>query len=120
MRQCTDEELGLGPQGYEDPRSKFYPVASGGGWLKNYSRKLNCIDQKIESMGTYNSDSAQKLQIGVVRCDPTVRQCKSEAEIDLWLKRKFIIVVTNNERFNPVVFTDERVVKESVFTWFPV
>ena len=26
MRPCNPEELGLGPQGFSDPSSKFYPI----------------------------------------------------------------------------------------------
>ena len=34
IRPCTDEELGLGPQGFSGPGSKFYPMNSNGsGWL---------------------------------------------------------------------------------------
>ena len=55
-----------------------------------------------------------------MRCNPAVRECKSEEEITAWLRRKYVIVVTNNERFEPTVFTGERVVRESLFTWHAI
>ena len=27
MRQCKQKELGLGPEGFDDPESKFFPIA---------------------------------------------------------------------------------------------
>ena len=41
IRPCNDEELGLGPQGFSSPQSKFYPMNSNGsGWLRPYARRL--------------------------------------------------------------------------------
>ena len=72
--------------------------------------------------GDYNSDIAESINIQLKKCDSELRtDCKSEEEITQWLRRKFIIVVTNNERFEPTTYTDdERVVQESTMIWYPV
>ena len=71
--------------------------------------------------GDYNSDIAESINIQLKKCDSELRtDCKSEEEITHWMRRKFIIVVTNNERFEPTVYTDEKVVRESVMTWHPI
>ena len=111
MGPCTPEELGLGPQGYSDPRSKFYPMSDNtAGWLSKYAPKLQCAEQNIDVLGDYNSDVAQLLNIQLVKCNRNIRDdCAPEEELTQWLRRKFIIVITNNERFEPTVYTDERV-----------
>ena len=44
-RPCTDVELGLGPNGFDDPQSRFYQMSENEKvWFEMYKRKLNCID----------------------------------------------------------------------------
>ena len=56
-----------------------------------------------------------------MKCNPNLRDdCRSDEEITQWLRRKFIMTVINNERFDPTVYTDERVVRESILEWTPI
>ena len=34
--------------------------------------------------------------------------------------RKFIVVVTNQKRFDEAAFGEDKIINESVFTWYPV
>ena len=80
-----------------------------------------CTDVPLDVAGEYNSDSIRHLQIHFIKCNSSIRDdCKSDEEITEWLKRKFIFVITNNERFVPTVYTDERVMRESVLIWHPI
>ena len=122
MRSCTQTELGLGPDGFDDPQSKFYTAHSNSiMWLQKYQKKLNCVDENIVISGNYQSLKASHLQIQLQKCDNLTRSdCKSDEEITQWLRRKFIVVVNNSDRFNQEDYTDNKVVRESVFTWFPI
>ena len=46
--------------------------------------------------------------------------CKSEKEIKSYLRRKFIVTLHNQVRFNTMDYSEERMVRESVLTWYPV
>ena len=121
-RPCNEEELGLGSHGYTDPKSKFYQMtADHDVWFLSFYKKLQCTDVPLDVSGNFNSNSIRHLQIHLVKCDSSIRgDCKSDEEITEWLRRKFIIVMTNNERFDSTVYTDDRVVRESLFYWHPV
>ena len=121
-RPCTQKELGLGPEGFDDPFSRFYPIFDDyRDWFEFYWQKLSCIDDKVTVHGDYNSHTVSHFQIHLVKCDPDQRTtCKSEEEITEWLKRKFIIVVNNQRRFNQHEYGVNKVTSESLFTWFPI
>ena len=56
--------------------------------------------------GDYNAASGKQLSLTFTRCvDPEdtpadERKCQSKAKIDNWLRRKFIVVLENQMRFN--------------------
>ena len=45
MRPCNKDELGLGPEGFDDSKSKFYPVEKiSDEFFEFYYKKLYCVD----------------------------------------------------------------------------
>ncbi len=59
------------------------------------------------------------------RCDAEKRakiglKCKSETEIDEWLRFKYIIVRENTKQFVQHKFEDERIDETSKITWYPI
>ena len=46
--------------------------------------------------------------------------CKSDIEIQNFLKRKFIVTLNNQIRFDTAVYDDNRIVKEAILTWYPI
>ena len=46
--------------------------------------------------------------------------CKSDIEIQNFLKRKFIVTLNNQIRFDTAVYDDGRLVKEAILTWYPI
>ena len=41
FRPCTDEELGLGPNGFDDPNSRFYKMSENEYvWFTTYKKKF--------------------------------------------------------------------------------
>ena len=62
-----------------------------------------------------------RLEIYFEKCDPEKRTtCHNETEIKQWIRRKFIMVVQNQERFDDFAYGDDRIVKESILTWIPM
>jgi len=53
---CTQEELGFGENGFDDPNSKFYPPHPDTElWLNLFWKKFNCVDTTLDVHGDYNS-----------------------------------------------------------------
>ena len=85
-----------------------------------------CTDENIKLQGDYNSDKASLFKITMQRCDPQARRpeeklCKPEDEITEWIKRKFIVVLTNQQRFDiEEIGSEATIISESRLTWFPI
>ena len=64
------------------------------------------------------------MKLQFEKCDSTiVSNCKSEEEISQWLKRKFIVILENQTRFDNVNYEKDesyqkgRIVEESKIKW---
>lgn len=48
-------------------------------------------------------------------------ECKSQQDIDNWLENKYLVVLTNQKRFDPITEDNaNRIAKESVVQWYPI
>ena len=55
------------------------------------------------------------------RCDPSSGiACKEWEEINAWLKRKYLILYTNNQKFNSYGFGEDEIIKESQLMYVPI
>ena len=102
MHNCTQEELGF-VEGKED-EAKFYKIhKTFERDAKFYSPKLQCLDDKIELQGNFNTDKARVLKVVFDKCDNSTivpkNTCHSDEEIYKWLKAKYIFIVYNQMRF---------------------
>ena len=83
-----------------------------------------CLDEQLEIHGDYNSLEAQIINVYYERCNNQtivpMNTCHSDEEITEFLKRKFIIMLNNQERFQAHKFDETRIVKEAKFTWFAI
>ena len=107
-RRCTREDFGLDYYYPKEDMSQeeipeptfFEPYEANIQWFEDYSTKLWCIDDDIHVKGNYDSQEADTFAIMLERCNPAERStCKSDEEIDEWIKGKFIVMVDNNWRF---------------------
>lgn len=64
-----------------------------------YGKKLKCIDEPYSILGDFNTDRAIALMTVIEKCNPEVRSCKSEAEIDAWLRGKYLFTYSNEKEF---------------------
>ena len=62
---------------------------------------MHCIDDPIELQGNYDSKTARTFITAFEMCDRTTRAtCKSEEEIEEWLKSTYIITMENEWIFS--------------------
>ena len=59
------------------------------------------------------------------KCDPDNpppdKQCKSDEEIKNWMKRRYVVVLKNQQRFDADGYEAKTtVVSESRVNWFPI
>ena len=107
---CTEEELGL----IQGPNTRAYPILESSlNELKTYRKKFKCIKENdMVIWGNYSSQKAQQIAFRFKMCTGH-SYCKNEREVRDWLKRKFIVILHNQIRFDTQVYGKGAVVKES-------
>ena len=91
-----------------------------------WKKKFKCIPRKdLIIWGDYNSAKAQQISIKFEMCDSTKERfagvaCEEKAVIQKWLRRKFIVVIFNQIRFNPKGFLDAATIKEARLNYIPI
>ena len=93
--------------------------------VETYWKKLQCIDadEDVQLNGDYNSYKARVLKIAFEKCDREknpIGFCATEEEITDFLKRKFIMIIQNQFRFQTSEYDEDRIVQESKLVWFPI
>lgn len=121
-RNCTKAELHI--DGESDPDSAFFqPHESSVSDLSFYYRKLKCIKRDtLEIQGDYNSLTTRSFVLLFEKCSNATFAgvCKSEEEISVWLRRKFVIINWNAIRFSTRTFNDTKIVDETRLIYVPV
>lgn len=100
--------------------SGFYPVLENSeADLRTYGHKLKCIREPYNIFGDFNTYGTASLMVIFEKCDPSVRTCKSEQEIEEWMKFKYIFTLENEKKFQTHVFDDEERVLQAAHTnWY--
>ena len=108
VHRCRPEEIGIDYYNTKDPEERekmtkpsfFRPDPSTEHWIEVYSQKLWCTDSDPIVMGNYYTQKARTMVITLNKCDPKERStCKSDDEIERYLRDKYIIVLENNYNF---------------------
>ena len=122
---CSDAELGFAADAEVD--SSIYPIfESSKKEVETWKKKFKCIPRKdIVIWGDYNSAKAQQIAVKFEMCDSTKERfagvtCESQQDIQNWLKRKFIIILYNQIRFNPKGFLKAATISESRISYIPI
>ena len=85
-----------------------------------YHRKFQCVDKaEMFLRGDYNSNTANQFNVQLQRCHDRP-DCKSEAEIDAYLKNKYLIILYNQIRFDSRYYGQDSIVPESRLHWVQV
>ena len=116
---CTAEELGL--EGQQD--SKFMPIHETSiDYVRLYKSKFICVDQpeeELEIYGTFSSKKAKLFRVYLNRCHGR-DYCRSREEIDEYLTGKYLLMLTNQIRFDSSKYSEESIVQESRVDWIRV
>lgn len=120
---CSEKELGISNE-TTDSKSLFYPVEAGSRYdVQLHKDKFRCMDpDDLEIYGSYNSFRAKQLIITVDRCVNTteVTNCKSDEEIDKFLRNKYVLFVYNQRLFNMSNYGYESISMKSHVSWIKV
>ena len=88
---CSEEELGL-----TGDYSRIMPAhETSTAYVNLYKKKFVCLNKEdLKIYGTFNSKKAQLLRASLIRCSGK-DFCKSEEEINEYMKDKYLLVLTN-------------------------
>ena len=77
-----------------------------------YAPKMLCPVnlQKDKLQGNYNTQKAKNIMIVFEKCDSSWKDvtCKSEEDMKKWMTGKYFVVLSNQKKFIPYKFGDER------------
>ena len=94
LKKCTKENI-----------ERLNPTEDS--YMKEQITNMQCMDayewKSNELLGTDQASAAKLLVIDVPRCGYYDKGaiCKSEEEIDLWLKNHFLLFYVNQNNYNP-------------------
>ena len=69
--------------------------------------------------GDYNSATAQMLLVTLNRCHDR-DDCKTKEEIDAYIQGKYLVLLSNEIRFDSQLLAEQSIIRESVMTWYPL
>ena len=115
---CSRVELGLDQ---DEEGSRFLPIyETSKQEVEFYHRKFQCVDKEdLFLHGDYNSLTANQFNVQLQRCHDR-SDCKSEAEIDAYLRNKYLIFFYNQIRFDSRHYGKASIVPESRLNWVQV
>ena len=67
---------------------------------------MHCFDEnRVRLSGNFDTERARTLVLAFVKCDPKERStCKSETEVEKWMKGKFVVLIENTWTFRAAKF----------------
>ena len=116
---CTRSELGL--EDVEDARFlKARPASAA--FVRDFNRKLLCVNEDdMYIHGDYDSYNARMLNIQLVKCKGGAEAgCKSNEEILKFFRNKFIVLYSNQIRFDSTKYGPDAIIKEAKTSWLAI
>ena len=100
---CSREELGLtGANSQFLPSTRSAVIAE----VERYQQKFMCLEEKdMKIYGDYNSNRARQIQVRLEKCHDQA-YCKSDEVIDRFLEDKYILLLTNQIRYDAQEYGD--------------
>ena len=96
-RPCETEDFTIGDSGRS--RYGFFDFDEGAYEAVNSSYNIQCIDDDYHVSGDFNSQTASNLMVVFEVCDPSVRTCKSQAQINEALTYSYLLMLENTETY---------------------
>ena len=79
-----------------------------------------CVDKPYTLSGDYNSQSVSHLNIQFERCNSEENECMEDEEITEWLRRKFILTLSNEYNFYQGEYDDQKIKNYAKIKWYPI
>ena len=115
---CREEDINFNNDEKQDGYKFFAPHKEFENDAKRFYPVLQCLtNDDAELMGNYNSAAGKQLVITFEICRDKPGVCKDEDVIKLWLKRKFLLILENQELFNKDLVLDDKIIKSSRLVW---
>ena len=90
------------------PESGFYPTyPSSSVDLARHAKYLKCVREPYGLVGNFDTATGSNLMVIFEKCDRTKRTCKSEEQIEAWMKYKYIFTLENQKKFVSYKFGEE-------------
>lgn len=72
--------------------------------------------------GNYDTGDAKNFMIVFEKCKNATSSvtCKSNEDINKWMKSKYLITLLNQKKFVQHKFDEERIDRHSTLTWYPL
>jgi hypothetical protein len=120
IRPCTLQDFGIDAN--NETKQQFFKADIGK--VEEFKRKINilqCMTEPVNLVGNWNTESAKVLEFYFEKCDSEKREtCKSEEEVQEWMKDKYLILAYNRQLFMTDKFGEKRFKKNSYLDWLPV
>ena len=84
---------------------------------------MKCLEEgQFDIIGNYNTDKANNIMIVFEKCNSEAlgRACKTDDEINDWLRFKYIVALENERFFVQDKFDEERIKGVSHLSWYSV
>ena len=89
-------------------------------FVKLYQKKFQCLDEKDRFIsGNFNTGNASQIRVYLNRCQGK-DYCKTDEEINEFIRGKFLIVYVNEIRFDSQFYGEESIIKESRMDWISI
>lgn len=120
IRPCTLQDFGIDAN--NETKQQFFKADIGK--VEEFKRKINilqCMTEPVNLVGNWNTETAKVLEFYFEKCDSEKREtCKSEEEVQEWMKDKYLILAYNRQLFMTDKFGEKRFKKNSYLDWLPV
>jgi len=120
IRPCTLQDFGIDSN--NETKQQFFKADIGK--VEEFKRKINilqCMTEPVNLVGNWNTETAKVLEFYFEKCDSEKREtCKSEEEVQEWMKDKYLILAYNRQLFMTDKFGEKRFKKNSYLDWLPV
>ena len=92
--------------------------------LNLYGNRLKCPENKSDLVvvGNFDSSAAANVMVVLEKCDnkTSTITCKSNAEIDAFLKFKYILLLQNERKFIQYQFGEGSIDRVATLKWYGV
>ena len=95
--------------------------------LSKYQERFSCLKSPYELSGDIDSEKGRMVTFQLELAEPcppdtnNTTNCKTQDQITDWLKGKYILVLSNNERFiNTANLFEDDIARYSRIDWIPI